>query len=480
MARRSGDIAKSHDVVTGGHGDALLSACSPARWVAFRALTAIFSGEELDALDAAGTRSATLGLSDADRRLASAIVLAVLRHKLTLESQIAQYVRAPLERLDPRARVLLTMVAAQRFLLARIPSYAAVSDAVEAARAAGLAPHVCRFINAVGRRIAAQDQLVLPQAPHTVRDLSVVCSLPEWFVKRILDLYGRERAVGLLHALNDEPALSVRVNTLRVSTDALLARWQEAGIRAAPSILLPEALVVDGPRDLAMALVHESFAQGFFYVQDEASQLVAHVVAPQPGESILDLCAAPGGKATHLAELGRGQVRVHATDRDAARLEKVRENVARLGTPNIEIRDFEQIEEMSRRGVAAYDAVLVDAPCSAVGTIRRHPEVRWRVHPCTIPALAQRQQALLELAARLVKPSGRLIYATCSPLPEENARVLEAFLAAHPDYAVAPPPVELPPGVPAPSGHPPVISTWPNLPAVDGFSIAVMRREPSD
>jgi 16S rRNA (cytosine967-C5)-methyltransferase len=441
---------------------------------------AIFAGEELDALDAVGKQSTALGLSDADRRLASAIVLAVLRHKLTLESQIAQYVRAPLERLDPRARVLLAMVAAQRFVLARIPSYAAVSDAVEAARAAGLDPHVCRFINAVGRRIATQERLVLPVAPHTVSDLSRVWSQPEWLVKRFLDLYGCDGAVGLLRALNDDPALSVRVNTLSISPSALLCLWQEAGISAAPSVLLPDALVVASPRDLAMALAHESFAQGFFYVQDEASQLVAHVVAPQPGESILDLCAAPGGKATHLAELGRGQVRVHATDRDAGRLEKVRENIARLGTPNIDILAFEQIEELSGRGEGIYDAVLVDAPCSAVGTIRRHPEVRWRVHPRTIAALAQRQRQLLDLAARLVKPRGRLIYATCSPLPEENAGVLEAFLAAHPDYAVAPPHAELPPGVPAASGHPPAISTWPDLPALDGFSIAVMRRASSD
>ncbi len=461
------------------------SSGSPARWVAYRVLEALESHAELDALEAVRQRGAQDSLSEADRRLASALVLAVLRHKLSLAAQVSRYTKTPLEKIPAAARLLLLMVAAQRFYLERIPPYAAVSDAVAMAKALGLSQPTCKFINAVGRRLAEQQELILPSSPATPTELALHWSLPPWLIQRFLETWGRQKTEKLCSTLNDEAPVTVRVNTLRTTPDELRERWAASGMVARSGVFLPEALTIESPHSLGQLLTHETFHEGLFYIQDEASQLVAHFVAPQPAERLLDLCAAPGGKTTHVAELARRQATIHATDRDPHRLQKLRENIERLGAPGITILPFEEVERSRERILgdsreaaechSLYDAVLVDAPCSALGTIRHQPEVRWRVTPLALKKLAKRQRALLEFAAPFVRRGGRLIYATCSPLPEENEGVIDDFCRQHPEFS---PHTELPPVLAevARAANRPVFATWPDWPHLEGFSICVLRR----
>lgn len=452
----------------------LPAGCSPARWAAYTVLSSVLAGEELDAPEAIRHWSVVLGLSDADRRLCSAIVLNVLRNLLTLDYQIRQFTRAKASSISPSVRNLLLMIAAQRHFFDRVPVYAAVYDAVEIAKALRLPAVAVRFINAVGRRLASQEKLIYPPASNLAYHLSIRWSLPRWFVQILLGTYGESATAQLVATINDEPRAAVRVNTLRTTPQQLAEQWAASGIHVHASEYVHEALVLDSARDLAEALAHGTFREGFFYVQDEASQVVSHALDPRPGELILDLCAAPGGKATHLAELSRGLATIHATDRDSNRLAKLEENLVRLQTSAVEVKPFEDIERLAQRKAQCYDAVLVDAPCSALGTVRRHPEVRWRVSPPILPGLAATQRSLLSLAARLVRPGGRLVYATCSPLPQENHEVIETFLKSSKGF-ILDPPRQL--SILAPSQENAIFSSWPHHPHLDGFCIAVLRRQ---
>lgn len=446
--------------------------CSPARWVAFHALNAVLRHEKDDAMEVVGELATAYHLSDADRRLAAAIALSILRHLMTIDYQIRQYLPTKRRPIEPSAHLLLRMVTAQRHYLDKVPSYAAVNDAVEIAKALSLKSATVAFVNAVGRRLAAQTDLKFPvDAPRTP-ELAVKWSQPEWLVKRFIDVFGQEPTEQLLAKFNEEPRHAVRVNVLHISPAALAAQWAEAGIAVEPSHMIPEALVLKSAADLARVLEHPSFASGFFYVQDEASQIVSHFVAPRAGERILDLCAAPGGKTTHLAELSGGGAQIDATDWDPQRLKRLEDNVSRLKSPNVRIVPFEQVMSAARSGTRSYDAVLVDAPCSALGTIRRHPEVRWRVTPKSFERLAQQQRELLSLAAALVRAGGRIIYATCSPLPEENEAILRWFLHTHPEYSVS---ANVPSLAVEIQTRREVYCTWPLQPDMDGFSIGVLQ-----
>lgn len=446
--------------------------CFPARWVAYHALVAVLRRDEDDAMDALRKRSIAAGLTDADRRLAAAIVHQVLRHLLTIDYQIRQHLRSKQAKLEFAAEQLLRMIVAQCHYLDRIPAYAALSDAVEMARALGLRAPTVAFINAVGRRLSEQKELLYPAQLDSEADWSIRWSQPVWITRRFRSLFGDKAAGQLFAHLNEQARIAVRVNVLRTHVEQLAATWDEAGIRFAPSRWLPECLVLEGPSDLAKALAHPAYEQGLFYVQDEASQLVAHFVAPQAGERILDLCAAPGGKTTHLAELGGGAVQIDATDRNPERLATLRANLERLGSPGVQIIPFDAVLAAAQEG-GGYDALLLDAPCSALGTIRRHPEVRWRFHPNSLKKIVAQQRDLLQLAARLVRPGGRIVYATCSPLPEENEAVIRDFLQEHAEFEPASPEIAVPPEMLC---HENVYYTWPQMPELDGFGIAVLRR----
>jgi 16S rRNA (cytosine967-C5)-methyltransferase len=248
--------------------------------------------------------------------------------------------------------------------------------------------------------------------------------------------FGAEEAEALMRASNERPPLTLRANTLRTSRDALAARLAaEEGLVGRPTRHAPEGLVV-GPGGAPASW--RAFGDGSFAVQDEASMLVARLLAPEPGSTVADVCAAPGTKTTHIAELMADRGRILAFDREPERLARVREAAARLGITIIDARDG-AVDALAPGFRGACDAVLVDAPCSNLGVLRRNPEVKWRRQPSDLGPASRQQSEILAAAATMVKPGGRLVYATCSLEPEENEAVVSTLLEARPEFAIDPP-----------------------------------------
>jgi len=407
---------------------------SPAREVAVTVLERV----EVDASFADIALEAELGarrLEARDTALATELLFGTLRWQRYLDWVLAPHSRRRLESLDPRVRVILRMTAYQIAFLERVPAFAAVNDAVTLAPRT---PGVSAFVNAVlrsfSRRGAREREPAPPRDPNDA--LATRCSFPTWLVERWVARYGREDAEALMRALNERPPLTLRTNTLRITRDALAARLAaEEGLAGRSTRLAPEGLVV-GPGGAPGEW--RAFADGSFAVQDEASMLVARLLAPAPGTTVADVCAAPGTKTTHVAALMENRGRVLAFDREPARLARVGEAAARLGITIIEARHG-PVEALAPAFRAACDGVLVDAPCSNLGVLRRNPEVKWRRQPSDLGLASRRQLEIVAAAATMVRPGGRLVYATCSLEPEENEQVVGTFLAAHPDFKTDPP-----------------------------------------
>lgn len=417
------------------------------------------------ALDAALRRH---GLAERDAALATELVLGTLRWQRYLDWLLAPHCRRPLASLDPRALVLLRMAAYQLTFLDRVPAYAAVSDAVGLARR-WCGPAVAALINAVLRALARQRAAgpTRPLPDDPVEALAVRWSFPTWLAARWVARWGPGETEALMRAMNERPPLTLRVNTLQTTREALAERLRrEEGLSSRPTRWAPEGLVVEPGGQPAR---WRAFADGAFAVQDEASMLVSHLLEPRPDETVADVCAAPGTKTTHLAQLMEDRGRLLAFDPQPARLKLVREAAARFHLRCVEPREG-PVERLAPELGPACDAVLVDAPCSNLGVLRRNPEVKWRRRAEDFAPLAARQRAILEAAASMVRPGGRLVYATCSLEPEENDEVVQAFLAARPDFHLDPParfPLPLDAGV---------LRCRPHPHGTDGFTAFRFRR----
>jgi 16S rRNA (cytosine967-C5)-methyltransferase len=370
-----------------------------------------------------------------DAALATELVYGTLRWQRYLDWIVQPHSRRPLARLDAGVRALLRLTAYQLVFLARVPAFAAVSDAVTLVRGA---PGTAGFVNAVLRSFARRGAREREPRPpgDPLEALATRCSFPTWLAGRWVDRYGLEDAEALMRALNERAPLTLRTNTLRLTREALAARLaDENGLATRPTRWAPEGLVVErgGSPD-----AWPVFAAGDCSVQDEASMLIARLLEPRAGETLADVCAAPGSKTTHLAALVEDRGRVLAFDPDPARLGLLREATRRLGITCVETREG-AVETLATSFAGACDGVLVDAPCTSLGVVRRNPDVKWRRGAADLPASAARQRAILAAAATLVRPGGRLVYATCSLEPEENDEVMGAFLEGHPDFRHDPP-----------------------------------------
>ncbi len=406
-------------------------------------------------------------LAPRDSALATELVFGTLRWQRYLDWILAPHAKRRLASLDARVLAILRMTAYQLVFLERVPPFAAVNDAVTLAP---LTPGVKPFVNAVLRAFARRGAREREPAPprDATEALATRCSFPTWLAARWGARYGREDAEALMRAMNERPPLTLRANTLRVTREALAARLAaEEGLAARPTRWAPEGLVV-GPGGAPGAW--RAFAEGLFAVQDEASMLVARLLAPAPGATIADVCAAPGTKTTHLAQLMEDRGRVLAFDPQPARLARVREATARLGIKCIEPLDG-TVEALAPGFREACDGVLVDAPCSNLGVLRRNPDVKWRREPAELAASAERQRRILGAAAAMVKPGGRLVYATCSLEPEENEGVIAPFLAAHPEFR-RDPPAEFP----LPLDSDGTLRCLPHRHGTDGFTAIRFRR----
>ena len=408
-------------------------------------------------------------LDPRDAGLCTEIVYGTLRWRRHLDWRLGPHLKRPLAKLDPWVRSLLRLAAYQLFFLDRVPHWAAVDEAVSLARLKARTPGPAEFVNAVLRALTrAGTPPPLPALP--VEALATRLSFPDWLASRWIARYGPAETEALMTAMNERPPVTVRANALRVSREDLARRLRDEELaETRPTALAPEGLAV-----LRGSVAQWSaFTQGWCTIQDEASMLVARLLDPQPGELVADACAAPGTKTTHLAELMRNRGKILAMDPHAGRLKLLARSAARLGATIIEAHAG-PVTSIAPRWKTRCDRVLVDAPCSNVGVVRRNPDVKWRRTEDDLARLPEKQRGILAAAASLVKPGGRLVYATCSLEPEENEGVVGAFLERHPEWQV-----DSPADFPVARDAGGFIRCLPHVHGTDGFTAIRLTRRAS-
>ena len=377
-------------------------------------------------------RSCSLSLRD--RGLLTELVYGTLRWRGRIDWHLSRYLRRPLPVTDAYLRNLLRLALYQLLFLDKVPDYAAVNEGVEQAKRYG-GKKAAALINGVLRKILREkDRLLLPEAKTGLAThLAVLWSHPEWLVKRWLEYFGPTETEALLRANNQAAPLTLRANRLKDTRENLLKAFHENGLEAEATPWSPQGIRVKGSSGIERL---PGFEQGLFQVQGEASQLIGYLLGPKSGERILDACAAPGGKTTHLAELMEDRGEIVATDISARGLEKLKQNVQRLGLRSIRSYRVDALGGLDGPLARPYDRVLVDAPCSALGTLRSHPEAKWHRSEADVKRLSGYQKRILERLSGYLKPGGTLIYATCTLTREENEGVVENFLDRHSDFAL--------------------------------------------
>jgi len=395
------------------------------REIALRVLRRRAGGDFLeDRLEAA---LAQARLSPADRHLCQQLAYGIVRWRATLDWLIARKTQARPQ--HPRLLDLLRLGLYQIFWLERIPDHAAVHETVKLARQSGFNTQA-GFINAVLRGYLREPEAtrrlladLKTQQPH------LGYSHPEWLAACWQQRWGSECAAQLMDWNNTSPKTFARVNTLKADPGKLLAQWRDEDVEYdfIRHDWVDENLVFELKSHPPFARL-PSFQEGLFYVQDPSTLLAVRELAPQPGETVLDLCAAPGGKLTYMAQLMRNEGRLLAHDTTPERLQLITENCARLGVTCVQAL---LPSTLNSQPSTPFDRILVDAPCSNTGVMRRRVELRWRIRPEEIGRLRAVQLALLREAAPLLKPGGTLVYSTCSLEPEENSQVVDEFLAGH-------------------------------------------------
>ena len=450
----------------GGRGPKHERSVSAARRAAFEILRRV---EEDGAFAAPLLASVTAELRADDRALCYELVLGVLRWQLWLDKVLEHYAGRDADALDAPVRRALRLGLYQLRFLTRIPARAAVNESVNLAHAAHLRS-AASFINAVLRRATREPQFdPAARIDDKIERLAVETSHPVWLVARWIESFGLDAAAEFAHANNKSAPVAFRLNLRRAQGADVFGRLGAAGVKLQRSRVAPDAWRVEGSAGLL--LLRELASEGFLYMQDEASQLVAHIVGACAGERVLDVCAAPGSKTTHIAALAGDRALVVAGDLYEHRLRVVEEQAARLNLQGIRAVALDAERELPF-AAGKFDRVLVDAPCTGTGTLRHNPEIRWRIRPDDIGELAAKQQLILSNSAAMVRRGGRLIYSTCSVEPEENEGVVAEFLRANQDFRQ----VAASPAADVLLTATGAARTWPHRNDTDGFFVAAFER----
>src|SRR4051812_2760143 len=392
------------------------------REVAFRVVRRVTDGAYADRAFRAEATRARLGPSD--RAFAQRLAYGTIQRRLTLDYVIGQLSDRPLAKLDPPLLDALRIGIYQLLFMDSVPDHAAVSETVQLAKAAKGAGF--KFANAVLRRATREaDGIYAGIGDADPASAAIRHSHPQWLVELWWDTLGRDETLALLEAGNRPAEDAIRVNTLVTTTDAIAE--QVTGSRRDPD--LPEALVLDRPFDVEGS---DLFEQGTITPQSRASMLVARALDPQPGQDVLDMAAAPGTKTTHAAALMSGKGQITAIEANPSRADELRANCTRMAALSVEV-----IVEDARSVNGQFDRVMLDAPCSNLGTLARRPDARWRKTPQKIGKRAELRSQLLDAAANATKPGGALVYSVCTIPPEEGERQIEALKERPPPFTEA-------------------------------------------
>ena len=372
-------------------------------------------------------------LDERDRSLAMDIVFGVLRHRLIIDHTYKKFLKARCH-LNPEIREILRIGTYQILFHTRVPHHAAVNEAVKTAgqlfsrREAG-------FVNAILRKVTlcSLDEIKFAgEGKNPAQASSLKYSFPPWMVKKLLSQYGVSKTRQFLSFSNEHPPLTLRVNTLKITVPEFMEwlRQNQPEVETATCRYSGEGLIVNG---LPLKAEWQPLQKGWVYIQDEASQMVSLFANPAQGMRIVDYCSAPGGKLTHLAALVQNKAEFISFDINWKRLKKVEENCKRLGVSNVrmEVLSRETLQEIKKEPV---DIVLTDVPCSGLGIIRRHPDLKWKRSERMLKSMPENQFEILEKASELVKIGGIIVYSTCTVLEEENQGVVRKFLKRHPEF----------------------------------------------
>ena len=367
-------------------------------------------------------------LNDVDRRFCTELVYGTVKAGKSIDWIISQYISRPLKKIDPKVIAILRVGMYQIFFLDRVPDSAAVNESVELAKKINVGSS--KFVNAVLRSAVREPDKAKFPTDDSAEAIALRMFHPQWLVERWIEQFGIEDTKRLCEIDNIQPTLSLRTNTLRTSRENLIKVLKEQGIDAAPSILVEEGIICNNIISLDNL---KELQQGLCQVQDESSMMVAHELDPRPGEFIIDCCAAPGGKTTHIAELMKNTGHILAVDIYEHKIKQIRDNAKRLG---VKIIKTEQLDarEIGKKFTSKADRVLVDAPCSGLGVLRRKADLRWKKNLEEIKILPRLQLEILTSAAEAIKVGGTLIYSTCTTESAENEDIIKAFNDSHTNF----------------------------------------------
>jgi 16S rRNA (cytosine967-C5)-methyltransferase len=414
-------------------------------------------------------------LSRRDRALFTAMVYGVLRWRSRLDHVIAHFSNTPIQKIEPVVLNILRLGLFQIIYLDRIPDSAAVNTSVEITKQIGVS-RAAGFVNALLRKSAANYSNVHFAAFETdpVAYLSADQSLPGWIAQRWLKRYDKETILILCDTINSIPPITIRTNTLKTTREQLTLSLESEVERIESTTTAPDGIKLINPKQSIPDL--PAFKNGWFQVQDEAAQLVTLLLNPQPEESVLDACAGLGGKTAHIAQLMQNKGSVTAMDKDEKKLQQLDSEMQRLNIPIVHTHCHDLNSALDKKQVDVFDRILLDAPCSGLGVLRRNPDIKWNSTEKSLKRHANIQKRFLETLASMVKPNGVLVYSVCSIEPEENEAVIRAFLKNHPEFVIDKNPGKLPETMLSLIEPTTGFKTLPILNDMDGFFLTRLKR----
>jgi 16S rRNA (cytosine967-C5)-methyltransferase len=376
-----------------------------------------------------------LNLTRKDHGLFNALTYGVLRWRSRLDWVIRHYSKTPIDRIEPAVQNILRMALFQIIFLDKVPESAAVNTAVDMTKSTA-GSWVVKYVNGVLRNaVRGYRELPYPDmASNPVEAMAVEYAFPRWIARRWVDRYGVEDAARICQAVNVIPPVTLRANTLKTSREDLARALSDHVRNVGTTPYAPDGLTVSG---LGTAISDmPAYQEGLFQVQDEAAQLVGLFLDPQPGEAVLDACAGLGGKTGHMAQMMQNHGRIVALDSSRKKLQRLEAEMKRLGVATVTTcaADLDAVPADLPSG--SFDRILLDAPCSGLGVLRRNPDAKWRSGKKQLAAYGRRQTGFLNNLAGLVKPSGVIVFAVCSTEPEENESVAKDFLNNHPEFVM--------------------------------------------